>query len=500
MIKSIPARSAMRQRVDDARRRAATTPGRLRMFSLAIAAVATAMMVIGAGSLLAALSTATTIQQHTVPSIVGMQHVHAWLSDADRSAASAFLAGGFESNVSQLQFDAESAVTDLDLLGRLNPDEPSLRFEADIAAASRELQRATDQNDADTEGTQRIQTLAQSIAYYTSLVRSASVQVGQDVTAGTFYLQAATNLMHSKGGLLAQADSLRDMYAAGLDGANVVLEVAGGMLILYAGTALGLLVLLVRTQRFVRTRFRRRRNSRLLAATTLVLIVSAGGMLGAVRSAQAIRVAESQSYIRMANLWNARALLYDANANETFSLIAAGRGGTFDQAFQTDTEQLVDRPLTDGMIQDAEQGEVRFNGLIADELRGADTPAERDAAMHALGAYQRFMASDASVRAQSDAAVRAQAAANARAQAQAPKGTKPAAVPRTPISDRPLVLTVDELDWYFGAAMQSIQRQFDATMQAAELTLTVTAGLELLALVVAALTFWGLQPRIDEYR
>jgi hypothetical protein len=59
---------------------------------------------------------------------------------------------------------------------------------------------------------------------------------------------------------------------------------------------------------------------------------------------------------------------------------------------------------------------------------------------------------------------------------------------------------VDELDWYLGASMQVLERQFDSTMSSAELTLGLTAGLEVLAVAIVALTFWGLQPRIDEYR
>jgi len=58
-----------------------------------------------------------------------------------------------------------------------------------------------------------------------------------------------------------------------------------------------------------------------------------------------------------------------------------------------------------------------------------------------------------------------------------------------------------EIDWsHLGASMQVLERQFDSTMSSAELTLGLTAGLEVLAVAIVALTFWGLQPRIDEYR
>jgi hypothetical protein len=484
------------------------------MLSVVIAAASIALMLIGSGALFTALTTVNGIRQRTVPDVVGMQHVHAWLADADRNAASAYLAGDAENTVSQLQFDTESAATNLDLLGRINPDDPQFRYAADIAAASRELQRATDQAGVSPEATQRLQAIAQSIGYYTSLVRTAGSLEGTDPAGGTVYLQAATNLMHGKGGILFQVDALRDLYVGDLDGANVVLKVMAGMLLLYAGVALLVLWLLIKTQRFVTARFRRRRNSRLMAATLLLALVSLSGTAGTYMAAQSIQSAEHQSYIRLLNLWNARSLIYDANTNESLSLISVGKGTQFDQAFQTETVQLVDRPLTNRMVQDARNGQVRFNGLIADELRSAENGDERAAALQALGAYQRFMQTDASVRADADTALRAQAAARAQAQAQRnPKPGTPSSGPPAPatpapagtatrpaVSDQSLMAAVDELDWYLGASMQVLERQFDSTMSSAELTLGLTAGLEVLAVAIVALTFWGLQPRIDEYR
>jgi len=483
------------------------------MLSVVIAAVAIALMLIGTGALFTALTTVNGIQQRTVPDVVGMQHVHAWLADADRNAASAYLAGDSgNGSVSQLQFDTESAATNLDLLGRINPDDPQFRYAADIAAASRELQRATDQSGVSNEQTQRLQAIAQSIGYYTSLVTTAGGLESTDVAGGTVYLQAATNLMHGPGGILAQVDALRELYGADLTGANVLLQVMAGMLLLYAGVALLLLWLLVKTQRFVTAKFRRRRNGRLLAATALLLVVSGGGAVGTYAAAQSIRAGEDQSYSRLFNLWNARSVLYDANTNESLSLIAVGKGSQFDQAFQSETAQLVDRPLTSRMVQDARNGQVDFNGLLADELRAADTGSERDAALQALGAYQRFMETDASVRSQADAAIRAEAARQQQAQRNAKPATgqtsTPAATPSPPpaanarptVSDQSLIAAVDELDWYIGASMQVLQQDFDSTMTAAEYTLAITAALEVLAIAIVALTFWGLQPRIDEYR
>jgi hypothetical protein len=505
MVKPAVGSSPMRRWMVDARRRAATTPGHLRMRSVVIAVVAVGLMAIGSGALVAGFTTVNRIQQHTVPAVVSMQHVHAWLADADRSAASAYLAGDFDPSVSQLQLDAGSAATNLDLLGRLNPDDPLLRYEADIAAASRELQRATDQNAADSDVSQRLQAIGQSVSYYASLIRSADTQGAQDPTAGTFYLQAGSNLLHGRDGILAQVDDLRDLYVVQLDGANLTLQILLAMVLLYAGVAISLLWLLIGTQRFLTARFRRRRNGRLVAATLLVGVIWLGGALGVLQAASSIKVGEDQAYTRLVNLWNAREILYQANANQSLGLVMRGKSTEFDQAFDSAAAQLVDRPLTDQMVRDAGHGQVRFGGLIASELKAASTAPERDAALHALAAYRSVMAADAAVRAQADAADTTRAQADA-ARAQAARNGKPPATPAPAattvrlLSDRALVSAVDELDWYLGASMQMLQRQFDATMGGAQVTLVLTAGLEVLAVASAALTFWGLQPRIDEYR
>ncbi|MBO0683157.1 MAG: hypothetical protein J2P45_08385 [Candidatus Dormibacteraeota bacterium] len=465
MIEAIPGRRAMRQRVGDARRRSKTTPGRLRMLSLAITIASIALTVIGTGALVAAEVTAVGMQQRTVPAIVGMQRLHAWLSDADRSAAGAYLAGGSEVSLSQLQ------------------------YEADIAAANRELQLASQHNPGGNEASQQLQAVAVSISTYASLVQTASVDDRQAIAtgnpalgaAGTVYLQAGSTLMHRPGGILAQVEGLREMYAAGLDRANLTLRITASLIGLYAVVALVVLVLLAGTHRFVKVRFRRRRNPRLYLAMLLLVVVGAGGGAGALQASQDIRSAEDHDISRLVSLYQARALAYDANGNEGLSLIAGGTGGAYDAAFRAETAKLVDRPLTDKLMQDAEHGQIRFNGLLADGLRAA-SPGEKADALKVLRAYRTFIEVDATVR------------------SEAQNNNQRLAVTTALGTDKgQLVFAFDELDYDLGVFIQHFQSEFDGTMQQAEITLGVTAGLELLAMAIAALTFWGLRPRIAEY-
>ncbi len=447
------------RRVESARRRATTTPGQLRVLSLVIAVVTVALAVTGVTALVVADLNVSAMQQRTVPAIVGMQRIHAWLSDADRSAANAYLAGGSEVTLSQQQ------------------------YEADIAAASRELQKASEHNPGIGDTSQRLQAVAVAVDQYAALIQTASVDDRLKMPVGTVYLHSGSNLMHRPvDGILAQVDALRASYQAELDRGNLTLRLTAIAGLVYAIVLVGLLGVLVHTQRFLRVRFRRRRNNRLLAATLLVVIVAAGNGLGAVQAARSVRAAQDESYARLLNLWTIRALVYDANGNESLSLISHGNAGTFDQAFQEETKRLVDRPLNTLVVFQADRGDVGFNGLMADELRSAGSAAERSAAAKALHAYQRFLDTDSVVRSSANAGQLGAASTLA-------LGTGSAQ----------LVFAFNELDWDLGVAIKMLQDQFDSSMQAAQWYLVAMAGLDILVVAVAALGFWAVQPRIDEY-
>jgi hypothetical protein len=452
-----------RRRAAAAHERVATTPRRLRMLSIAIASLAVALTVLGAGTLIVAELTVTNIQQHTVPSILSMQRIHALLSDADRSAANAYLAGGSEVTL------------------------PELQYLADIGAASRELQSASEQNPGGPDTSQRLQAIVTGVDQYVELIQTANVDDRLNQQAiGTVYLTAGTTLMQRPdGGILAQVDGLRNVYGSDLDRSHRLLQIIRWMLAIYGIVAIALLGLLLYTQRFLRQRFRRRRNPRLLVGTLLLAIVSAASVVGAMQASSAIDTAQEVTYPRLLNLWGARALLADANGAESRALIAHDGNArtTADQSFAAWTRSLVDRPLTDQMIDDGARGHVNFRGILADELRASTTSQERDAAVRVLRFYQRFM--------NVDAAVRAKAAAGAQTEAiTLALGTDQGQV----------TFAFDDVDWYLGLSIQHQQSQFDSSITLAERIIAVTAVVELLALAIAALAYWGLEPRIDEFR
>src|SRR6266567_382476 len=151
-------------------------------------------------------------------------------------------------------------------------------------------------------------------------------------------------------GILAQLEALSDLYTAGLVRVNLTLEVSADAPAVFAAAIGVLLTLLVRTQRFTRARFRRRWNRQLLAATLLTVVLATGTGAGAAAAGQSIVTAQGQ-HARLLKLWHARSLAYDANGNHSLSLILGGAGrAAFDRAFEDETRQLVDRPLTDDLV------------------------------------------------------------------------------------------------------------------------------------------------------
>jgi hypothetical protein len=179
-----------------------STPARLRRQSLLVTAMTTLLLLIGCGVLAYVQVTVSNVQQRTVSAIVGVQRMHAWLAAADRSAANSYLSGGAELTLPQQQ------------------------YQADVAAASRELARAAERGPAGQSSSQRLGNIAQSLAEYQRRVDTAAVERRLGNSDGISALRAASDQMHRRGdGILAQVEALGDLYGAELTRANLTLEV-----------------------------------------------------------------------------------------------------------------------------------------------------------------------------------------------------------------------------------------------------------------------------------
>jgi hypothetical protein len=417
-----------------------------------------ALFVIGAGTLGVAERSVDTMRDGTVPAIVGAQHIHATLADADRAEANAFLSGATEAAA------------------------PHHQYTTDIADAMRQLEVAAEKAGGDQAVGQQIQAISVLVTEYTTLVDIARADNEQGFPVGAAYLRQASELMHRPAdGILAKVDQLGDLDAQDLNGENTALIVSVGMLVLFGAAAVAVLMLLVHTQGYLKQRFRRRRSGPLVLAG-LLLAVSVGSIVasGAAATYQ-LNMAEGQDYGRLLNLWHVRSLVYDANGAESLSLIARGNGDAFDRSFQTDVNLLADRPVTDVMVDQAATGNVPFQGLLADELNNSAGP-ERAAAMDVLRGFRRFMGVDATVRARSQQGDHDSASHLA-------LGAQPGQLGEA----------FANLDAALGRCIQSIQDQFDLNIALAEYGLVAAIVLQLASLAVAWAAYRGLKPRMDEY-
>ena len=194
-----------------------------------------------------------------------------------------------------------------------------------------------------------------------------------------------------------------------------------------------------------------------------------------------LRTAEREAYPRLHALYQARSLVDDLNANASLALIAPSNAASYDDAFRVAAAQIADRPLTDELVADAAQGQVRFGGLLADGLRAASFPGERQAVVEALKAYQAYLKIDAAVR------------------AKAPSDHQAAVALALGARDGQLAAAFASLDTALGRAIAIDQARFDDAIRTADPGLWLGVAIPLLSIAIALLALWGLQPRIAEY-
>jgi hypothetical protein len=438
---------------------ATTTPGQLRMLSLLAAAGAALLGLAGSLTLAAAQHSVDAIGRGTAPAIINAQRIHESLADADRSSANAFLTVG------------------------TGAPGPLSQYDADLLRATRELEQAAESNGAGSQASRHLQAATSLVPQYSGLVEAARANNRQGFPVGPAYLRAASRLMHEPGsGILANVDALDNLNSQDLQEEDVALWFPVGGLAAFIVFAAVLFGLLAHTQRFLRRRFRRRHNLHLLAASMLLVVVTASMALQAAITYRGLGIAERQAFTRLHNLWQARSLVDDANANESLSLIARGNSAAFDAAFVLETKELADRPLTAAQVQEAASGRVASRGLLATEVVNADLPGEREAAVGALRAFRQFMAADAAVRARAAAGDHNGAVAIA-------LGSRPG----------DLGTAFSRLDGALAKTIAIDQQEFDAAVAEAEPSLALRVAVPALSLAILLLVLRGLQPRINEY-
>jgi len=374
-------------------------------------------------------------------------------------------------------------------------------FARDRAAADTDLQQATTA-EADNAAAERELTLVlDRIGQYEALAADALLTsqqspgaAGRAPAAAIAYYQQATSLMQAS--ILPAVGSLTTVSAAKLDAAY-----HGGKTDAGTGTAwvviLGILLAaaLVALQFHLARRFRRLVNPALAAATVLTIAFAAVTVTRLNAETGRLDVAKQDAFDSIQALTLARAVSYDANADESRYLVDPGRAAQYQQSFLAKSQQIVnvgpvgisgyDAALAaDIAAYQRDNSVVRFGGYLGAEFRNITFPGERQAAVAALLAFQRYE--------RDDRTLRALATRNLAAAVGYDIGTAPSQ------SDG----AFDQYDAALSSVIAINSSAFTSAVAGGEGgAVGWEAGLPALGLVViASLVLAGVRPRLAEYR
>jgi hypothetical protein len=374
-----------------------STPAKIRNGAVAAVALACCLAAVIAFASGALGGQFQAIGNRDAPAVDSTTGLYFSLNDMDAQVANVLLVGGDATLAADRSQDlaiygSDRATADADLT-------QALATEAGNAAAQRELRSVLD-------GIGQYEALAADALLTDQQARSS---VGRAPAASLAYFQRATDLMRTT--ILPSVSSLTSVSASKLnasyaDGRSTVRTTLG--VVIAAGVAL--IAVLVALQLYLSARFRRLVTPALAAATLVAaaLVITAATRLSA--ESGHLKVAKQDAFDSIIALTQARAVSYDANADESRFLVDPARAAQYQQAFLAKSQQLVgvgnvgifgyDAALgNDIRAYDGDNSNVRFGGYLGAEFRNITFPGERAAAVRTLLAYQVYERDDRKLRA-----------------------------------------------------------------------------------------------------
>jgi hypothetical protein len=428
-----------RPRIAELRRRAATTPGRLR---LSMAVVVTALVVFGVVAIRAVevrSSAVASIVTRDEPQMLQAEGLYASLSDADATAATTLLAGGLESSTRRQ------------------------RYLAALRNASLQLAALGQRSQGAGEAARAIDDVAATLPVYSGLVETARANNRQGFPVGAAYLRRASKLMREQ--TLPAAGRLYALEARRLADDQATATSGNGLFAVM--TVIGLaLFALIWVQLFLARRTRRVFNVRLVAATVSVIVIGAWVTVGMIRAANATARAQREGSDSVQLLSAARILALRAQADESLALVARGGGDTYLTDFRNVASAL---EPPGGLLGAAEAAERRSGtaapvAALTAQWRGYRAAHERVAA---LQAQKRFG-----------------------------EAVRLAVGPRAQVPG-----LADALNRGLATRIAAAQQRFEQSAHAARSAVRgLTVAIVVFLVVAAVLAVFGLKQRVDEYR
>lgn len=291
-VASPPTRGFLSTGVPPVRRFARTTPGILIVITLMIVASCTVAAAVSVTGLQHRIAAHHNVLRHSEPFVFAAQNLYAALSEADATAATAFLSGGIQTPAMRERYDQSLAAAASAL--------------ADVTTGAGDLAVRT-----------AVAEITVQLSTYTGLVEAARVNNLRNYPVGSAYLREASSLMQTR--LLPGAKGILDDGLAALN----LQQASIGVLPLSGLVLLGLVVVEVAAaSALLLRRTNRQFNVGLIAAAGFVVLAILSMLVATRLAADDIDRGHAAGIHRFERLATARINAQQARTDETLELIA----------------------------------------------------------------------------------------------------------------------------------------------------------------------------------
>jgi len=279
--------------------RLAVTPGRLRLAAVLLILGALLFGVLAAGATSSRSQAAESVAKQTEPLLVQVQGLYVSLSDADATASTTFLTGGLE------------------------PPARRAHYERDLRVAAGNLTMLTQDVGTPGQASAAVRVIAQQLPVYGGLIEAARANNRQGFPVGAAYLRQASTLMREK--ILPAASRLYDVEARRLN-SDYSSGTSTGTLLVAIVVALAMLALLVGQQVYLSRLTHRTLNVYMVAGTAVLVVLTAWIVVGFVIEQNRLASAQRTGSDSVEVLAAARILALRAQDDESLALDARGSG------------------------------------------------------------------------------------------------------------------------------------------------------------------------------
>ena len=414
-----------------------TTPVRLRVAAVSIALLSVVAGLVAAIAVSERQSATSSAWQSSEPLLVTAQEIDTSLSDADTTAAAAFLQG------------------------QLVPAALQSRYQADLARASSDLATAAQEAGSDPAVATSLRTLSTALPVYAGIVQQADVNERQaSYPLAAAYLAEANNLMRTT--MLPAAAEVYGTEVRRLQG-DQNQAASPSLAALAVVASVGLLVALVVAQRSLSRRFHRTWNVPLAAATLVVVALGIWGAVALATQDSGVGTAMANGSHPVSTFTDARILALRARADDELTLLTRDSDPSYQADYTTTAAAL--------------------RALLAPGASTGDT-AERNQLARARAEFASYGAVHTRIR-----------------QADSGGDLSAAVALASGVGAAELPAVSSQLDGTLSDGIDASRATFvDATSGAASDLDGLVWGLAIGSVLVAVLVLVGFQSRIEEYR